>query len=229
MLRAGILLCLSVFLINCGGTDAQNTTGPESPPTSELQFNEKGRIPYSAVLTFADGPFAGSYELEYTKDNYGSIQLAEYKADHVEKHPHLAGKSQLSAHNMTTTDGSFGIANMGRQLNGTPSTGHLGSFVRDDSPGNDKCGKMQLHTEDAPGTIRHVYVYFTECKGLDVNGFGNTWKTNSRGDSRNRPVSASFSERVLIEDINSTADTNEKHETTLTLTFVGKHSEELAK
>lgn len=228
MLRLISLFFLSILLLGCGGTDAQSATTIPTP-TTELKLNEKGRVAYSAVLTIADGPFAGTYELESNKDNRGTITIKSPDQRFLEKKPQFAGKTGISSVSMTTADGSFGIANFARWFEGDPGVGHLDSHSNvNPSAKEAQCGGMQLHTKDAPGVIRHVYVDFLECKGMDITGFGDEWATSKYSRNRKRPVAGSFSERVRIRDRNTTADTTEEYETTMTLTFVGAHSEEVA-
>lgn len=113
-------------------------------------------------------------------------------------------------------------------MNGTPAVGHLDSYkAAPPMGGEEKCGSMQLWTNDPEGVIRHVYVDFLDCAGMDITGFGDEWKASKYSKSRKRPASGSFSERVRIRDRNTTNDTTEEHETTMTLTFIGAHSEEI--
>lgn len=230
MVRLLSLLLLTIFLFGCGGSDAQSPANKAKSPASDLQLTEKGKIPYSAVLTIADGPFAGSYDLLYTKENQGNITVKQPDARFLKKKPQFAGKSSIAALNLLTADGSFGIRNLARWFEGTPGVGHLDSHSHvNPSAREAQCGSMQLHTNDAPGVIRHVYVDFLDCGGMELTGFGSEWKISKYTQSRKRPVAGSFSERVSIRDRNTTADTTEEYETTMTLTFIGAHSEETAK
>lgn len=226
MLRLLSLSLLTILFLGCGGSDAQSVT-QTATPTAELKLNEKGRVSYSAVLTLADGPFAGTYELKSNEENRGSLVINGPTKKFLKKRPQFAGKTHLSAVSMTTTDGGFGIMSLDRWFNGDPGVGHLGSHKHvAPSGGEAKCGGMRLHTDDPSGVIRHVYVEFLECGGMDVTGFGDEWHTSKYSKKRKRPMAGSFSERVRIEDVNSTNDTREEYETTLTLTFVGGHSVE---
>ena len=231
MFRFTSLFLLATLFFACGGSDAQTppdaaATTPTPTPTGELRLNEKGRVPYSAELTFADGPFAGTHQLVRTKENRGIISLQAARQERIDKFPYLEGKSGLSALSLTTADGSFGIANLSRYFTGAPAVGELAGFA---SPrpvnGEIKCGAMQLHTDDAPGVIRHVYVTFLDCGPLTVTGFGDEWKKSSIRPSRTRPMAGRLTGRVLIEDVNTTEKTRAEHETTMTLTFVGGHIE----
>ena len=226
MVRLLTLHLLAVLCFACGSGEAQSPTA-SSPSSAGLQLTEKGRIPYSAELTFTDGPFAGTHQLVYTKENRGSINLQASRQERIDKFPYLEGKSNLSALNLLTADGSFGIANLSRLFTGAPALGELPGFA---SPrpvnGEIKCGAMQLHTDDDPGVIRHVYVKFLDCGPLEVTGFGDEWKPSKYRPSRTRPMAGRLSARVLITDSNSTTDTRSEHETTMTLTFIGGHSEE---
>ena len=226
MLRLLSLSFLTILFLSCGGSEAQSVT-KTAAPVAELKLNEKNRVSYSAVLTIADGPFAGTYELESNKDNRGSLIINGPTKKFLGKRPQFAGKTHLAAVSMTTADGGFGIMSMDRWFNGDPGVGHLSSHKHvAPSGGEAKCGGMRLFTDDPSGVIRHVYVEFLECGGMDVAGFGNEWQTSKYNKTRKRPMAGSFSERVRIEDVNSTNNTREEHETTLTLTFVGGHSVE---
>ena len=224
MIRLFNLLLLSSILFACDGTNAQNDS-IAPPPAAKLELNDKGRIDYSAVLTFADGPFAGTYELVKNADNQGSISLYASRADYLKEHPEFVNTTQLTSLNMTTGDNSFGIRNLSRMFEGNPAIGHLASR-KWQGKNSDKaqCGSMQLVTEDAHDVIRHVYVEFLDCNGLSVTGFGDEYHTSKYTQKSKRPVAANFSERVRIEDINSTDDTQAVHETTMTLSFIGAHT-----
>jgi hypothetical protein len=179
------------------------------------------------VLTFTDGPFAGTYNLLKTKENSGSITIAAVRKDFLKKRPQFAGKSSLTAINMTTANGNFGIRNLSRWFTGAPEVGQLAGHSHvNPSAKEPSCGGMQLVTNDAEGVIRHVNVEFVDCGAMDITGFGDEWKTSKYAPNRKRPASGRISERVRIEDINTTADTRTAHETTMTLTFVGAHLEE---
>ena len=113
MLRLLSLLITCTLLCACGNTDAQSTTDTTATTATaaDLALTEKGRVPVHATLTITDGPFAGTHELVKTKENRAALSVNEYDSEHVAKHHNLAGLSQISALNLTTADGSFGIAN----------------------------------------------------------------------------------------------------------------------
>ena len=228
MFRFLSLCLLAILLFACGDSEAQSPAASAAASSSNLRLNEKGRVDYTAVLTFADGPFAGTYQLLKTKENSGSIAFHAAKKRFLEKRPQFAGKSTLSSLNMTTADGTFGIANLSRWFDGDPAVGTLpGHSSVPPSGGDSKCGSMQLHTDDPEGVIRHVYVTFLDCGSLEITGFGDEWGSSKYSpDSRYRPVAGRLSERVRIRDANSTDDTSTTHETTMTLTFTGAHREE---
>jgi len=227
MTRLFLLLALSVALFSCGGGDTTAQTASVSAPASELKLNEKGRITSAITLTLADGPFAGTYELGNEK-SWGNVSFSATTAEHVEKHPKFAGTSNMSVFSMLTDDDDFGILNMSRVFSGEPQTGHLPSkSFLNKTRKQDECGTMLLKFYDQPDIIRHVYVRFLECNGIDITGFGNEWKESKYTKKRKRPVAGKFSERVRIEDINSTNDTKEVHETTMTIVFQGEQSVEM--
>ncbi|NJC25657.1 hypothetical protein [Neolewinella antarctica] len=217
---------MTITLFSCGGSGETVAQSGTFSGSSDLKLNEKGRITSAVILTLADGPFAGTYELgnEVTK---GSVRFSATSTEHVEKHPKFAGTSALSTIGMRTEDGSFGIGHVNRVFTGEPQTGHLPSMTwKDKNAAEARCGTMLLKI---PGSedIRHIYVDFLDCSGIDISGFGDEWKASKYSANRTRPVAGKFSERVQIEDINSTKDTKDVHETTMTFEFVGGQNVEL--
>lgn len=224
MFRLAILFVVAIVCFTCGSGEAQS---PPAPAASDLQLTERGRVPYSAVLTFADGPFAGTYELVQTKENRGSITAKAPTKDFLEDRPQFAGMSSFTMRSMTTADGSFGIRVLSRWLNGELRVGQLTSHKSETpSTRGDVCGSMELMTDDPEGTIRHVFVAFLDCGPLQITGFGDEWSKSKYSFTRKRVMAGSFSERVRITDTNTTAGTKETHETTMTITFIGAHTEE---
>lgn len=225
MTRLFLLCILSVVLFGCGESTAQ-TTSVSAPASSDLKLNEKGRITSAVTLTLADGPFAGTYELGNAVSR-GSVRFSAATAEHVEKHPKFTGTSTLMMIGMQTEDGSFGINNLNRVFTGAPQTGHLPSMSwKGTNVPEEQCGSMQLKVFGSED-IRHIYVDFLGCTGIDITGFGDEWKASKYSAKRTRPVAGKFSERIRIRDINSTKDTEEVYETTMTIEFVGGQNVEL--
>lgn len=228
MTRFLLLITLTVSLFSCGGSGdaATQTASAAAPSSSDLQLNEKGRITSAVTLTLADGPFAGTYELGNEKSK-GSVNFSAATTKHVKKHPKFTGTSNLTMLSMLTEDG-FGILNMSRVFTGDPQTGHLPSMSwKGTNVPEERCGVTQLQVAEQPGIIRHVYVDFLGCSGINITGFGDEWKESKYTKKRRRPVAGKFSERIRIRDVNTTKDTKEVHETTMTIAFMGGQNVEL--
>jgi|GEM_PF-2645765 len=226
MIRLFLLIVLTATLFCCGGNGETVAQSASTSAPSDLKLTEKGRIISAVTLTLADGPFAGTYELENDKSK-GNVRFSAATAKHVKKHPKFAGTSNLTMFSMLTEDGSFGIKNLHRVFTGDPQTGHLPSVTRErKNGGNTHCGTMNLQVPDS-GYLRHVYVDFVDCAGIDITGFGSDWKEAKYSPTRTRPVAGKLSERVRIRDINSTSETENIHETTMTIEFVGGQDVEM--